>query len=126
MLGGVTVAGDDFDFLIFALLVFHFQGAAIGGYYLHFQLAISAIQLAVGGMVGQRVLLANILTDLLEDLAKLRLETREVGAASGHGGESLQFVVGLQVVDGLDARACNSVGTAGTAVGLAVIAQRPS
>src|SRR6266446_8400787 len=99
MLGSVAIAGDDFNFHIFALLVFYFELAAVGSHHLHFQLAVGAVQFAVGGMVGEGVLLANVFANFLEDLGKLGLETREESAASGHGREILQLIIGLQVVE---------------------------
>src|ERR1700683_4042504 len=98
MLGRIPVAGDDFQFLFFTLLVFCFERAAIGRHDLHFQLAVGAVELAVGGMIGQRVLIANVAADILKVLAILRLKPWKVSAAAGHGGEGAHFVVGLQII----------------------------
>src|SRR5258708_6097885 len=125
VLGGVTVAGDDFNLYILALLIFHLQRAAIRADHLHFQLAVGAVELVVGGMVGERVLLANVLANILEDFIKLGLKTREEGAASGHRSKILQLVVGLQVVDARHVKTGHSVGNAGAAVDFAILAQRP-
>src|ERR1700675_4447301 len=83
---GVSVAGDDFNFLVFAFLVFHFQLAAIGCYDLHFQLTVGAVQLVVGRPISDRILIADISGDIVEQLRHFALETRKVTAASGHGG----------------------------------------
>src|SRR5580658_2774879 len=99
MFGGVSVTGDDFDLLFFALLVLHFEGTAIGGHDLYFQLAVGAVKFAVGGMIGQRRLIADVAADILKVLGILCGRTRKVGAAAGHGGEGAHFVVGLQVID---------------------------
>ena len=63
MFSGVAVAGDDVDLLLFALLVFHFQRAAVGGYDLHLQLAVGSVELGVGGMIGQRILMADVVAN---------------------------------------------------------------
>src|SRR6266852_1471746 len=125
VLGGVTVAGDDFNLHIFALLIFHLQRAAVRADHLHFQFSVGAVELVVGGVVGERVLLANVFANILEDLVKLGLETREEGAASSHGGKILQLVVGLQVVDARHVKTGHSVGITGAAVDFAIFAQRP-
>src|ERR1039457_2796749 len=92
MPGGISVAGDYFDFLLFTLLIFHLQLAAIGRHDLHFQLAVSAIQLVVAGPVGERILIADVVANILEVLAILCLKTRKVGAPSGYGGEGAHSI----------------------------------
>src|ERR1700692_289978 len=85
--GGVSVAGDNINFLVFAFLVFLFQLAAIGCYDLHLQLTVGAVQLVVGRPISDRILIADISGNIVEQLRRLALEARKVSAASGHGGE---------------------------------------
>ena len=46
--GGVSVARNDFDLHVLALLIFHFQRTAIRRDDLHLQLAVSSVELGVG------------------------------------------------------------------------------
>src|SRR5580704_408807 len=98
MLGCVSVARHNFYLLLFALLVFYLERTAVGGHDLYFQLAVGAIELAVGGMIGQRILIANVGTNVLKVLAILRRKSGKIGAAPGHRGEGAHFIVSLNVI----------------------------
>src|ERR1700752_1932775 len=97
VLGGISVAGYYLDFLFFALLVFYFHRAAIRGYDLHFQLAVGAVELAVGRVIRKRVLVANVVGDVTEKFGQFAFEAGKVSAAAGHGGKSAHFVVALKI-----------------------------
>src|SRR5580700_4056774 len=111
MLGGVSVPGDDVNLLVLALLVFHLERTTVGGYDLHLQLAVGAVEFAVGGMIGQRILIADVVGNILKVLAILSLKSRKVSAAAGDGCEGAHFVVGLQVIHfaGVNAHAAPSL-----------------
>ncbi len=74
MLGRIAVAGHDIDFLFFAFLVFHFQRTAIGRHDLDLQLAVGAIQLCVGGMIRERILVADVVGNIRKS-SPTRLQT---------------------------------------------------
>ena len=74
MLGGVAVARDDLILDVLVLLVLDLQRLVVRPHQLHFQLAIGAVLLGVGGLVGDGVLIADGLRDLAEDFRQLALK----------------------------------------------------
>src|SRR5215467_4983576 len=98
MLRRVPVTRVDYWLHIFALLIAHFELSAIGGDEFYLQLAIAPVQLAVSRMVGNRVFVADVLPDAVEDFPKFLLEAREIRASARHAGEGVHLVIGLQVI----------------------------
>ena len=68
-------------------------------------MAVAAVVLVVGGAVGEDVLVADGVVDLAEDVGERALEHGVEARASGHGGEGLELVLGLEVVHFADAGA---------------------
>ena len=82
MFRGVTFPRDHLIFQIFPLLIFNLEGTSIRRDNVDFQFAVGAIELGIGGMVGNAVLIAYIIADLMKNLRELSLESRKVGAAA--------------------------------------------
>jgi hypothetical protein len=99
MLRRVPIAGDYVDLHVFTLLVFDLQRSAIGGDDLHFQFAVGSVKFRVAGAIGQRVLVADVVADIVKDLGKFRLEARLVHSPAGNGSEGFHLVIGLQVIN---------------------------
>ena len=64
----VAFARHDRVLHVLALLVFHFQRAPIGSDHFHFQFAVGAVQLGIGGVVGEVVLVADVADDVVKNL----------------------------------------------------------
>src|SRR5215475_9223803 len=93
----VAFAGNDGVFHLVAFFILHDQWLAVGGNQLHFDLAVRAILGRVRGMVGQAVLIADSLADIVKGVSKRRLEQRGIILAAGHLGKALQLVVSLGI-----------------------------
>src|SRR6202451_3969994 len=98
MLRGVAFARDHHIFQVFPLLIFNFELTSIGRDHVDFQFTVSAIELGIRGMVGTAVLIAYVTADLMENLRKLGLKSRKVGAATSQAREGVHLVVGLQII----------------------------
>src|ERR1017187_5768662 len=92
----VSLAGIDDSFHILALLIFNFQRATIGGLQFDLQFPISPVELGIGGMVGNAVLVANVGGDLLKQARQLAFETRKIGSPAGELRQSFHLIVILQ------------------------------
>jgi len=65
--------------------------------------AIAAVIFVVGGAVGEDVLVADGVVDLVEDVGECTLKERVEVEAAGHLGEGAELVFGLEIVEALDA-----------------------
>src|SRR5271165_5940417 len=98
VLGGVAIARDDLVLDVLVLLVLDFQRLVIGADQLHLQLAIAAVLLGVGGLIGDGVLVANRAANLTEDFRKLARKSGDVTLPARHLGEVMHLVIGLGVI----------------------------
>src|SRR5207249_3885484 len=83
---------------ILAFLVSNLQWATVGTHHVDLQLSVAAIELRVGWMVCQHVLIANVTADVVKDLRQLTLKTGKVGASTSQSGEGIHFVICLKIV----------------------------
>src|SRR5579864_3184246 len=93
--GGVAFAGDDFVLHIFVLLVLDLQGTAILGNHFDLQLAVSTVELGVGRVVSDGVLVADVATDIFERVNHVAFKAGLVEASAGQFGKRLHLVVSL-------------------------------
>src|SRR5579863_9648135 len=98
MLRCISFAGVDFKLHILALLIANFERSTIRRHHFYFQLAVGAIELGIGRVIGQAVLVTDVARDVVKNLWVLRRKTRLIKAPPRHPGKSLHFVVGLQIV----------------------------
>src|SRR5579863_3119259 len=49
-------------------------------------------------MIGQRILITDVVANILKVLAILRLKAWEISATAGHRSEGFHFIVGLKVI----------------------------
>ena len=99
LFGVVAVAGDDRIFEGLVFFVLHLQGFAFTVDERYFDLAVAAVVAVVGGAVGEDVLVADGVINLREDVGQLALEDGAKAHAAGHGGEGLELVLGLEIVE---------------------------
>ena len=63
-----------------------------------FDLAVGAVVFGIGGPISEDVLVANGVVDGGEDIRKFALKDGIETETSGHGGEGLELVLGLEIV----------------------------
>src|SRR5712671_2981485 len=91
---GVSGLGNDLVLDRFALLINDPQRLAIGGVHqIHLDLTVLAIASLVGGMVSQRILVAERIGDRAIDGRELAVEAREERLAAGFLGEGAHLVI---------------------------------
>src|ERR1700722_3399793 len=112
ILGVVAVAGYDGIFERLLLFVLHLQRLALVVYKQYLNVAVGAVVLVVGGLVGEDVLVADGVVDGGEDVGQLALEHGVEVEAAGHLGEGLELVLGLKRVDVAKAAASESAASA--------------
>ena len=99
----VAVAGYDGVLEGFVFFVLHLEGVAFVVDEGDFDLTVGAVVAVVGGAVGEDVLVADGVVDGGEDVGEFALEEGAEAQAAGHGGEGLELVLGLEVVEVADA-----------------------
>src|SRR2546427_11553029 len=75
-------------------------------------------------MIGNAVLVTNVASDVAENLGKFALKPGLVKASAGHARESVQLILGLQIIYVADGNT-DSVRVAGAAVRFTIIPQSP-
>src|SRR5580698_11626231 len=125
MLGGVAFARIDLILHVLALLIVDLQRAAVWRHHLDLQFAVGAIKFAIGRVIGNSVLVADVARDVAENLRVFRLKTRLIETSPRHFGEGLHFIVGLQIIHLGDWNA-GSTGSTGATVHFAVFPDDPA
>ena len=81
VLGGIALARQHLVLHRLLLLIEHFEWPAIGRHHIHLEFAIGAVQLGIAGVIGERVLVANGLADIVKDFRQFALEARVIEPA---------------------------------------------
>jgi len=96
--GAVAVTGDYGVLQGLVFLVLHLEGVAFVVDQFDLDVAIGSVIFVVGRTIGKDVLVADRVVDLREDVGQSSLEHRVEAQSSGHPGEGLHLVVGLEIV----------------------------
>src|ERR1019366_323105 len=96
--GGVALARRNRVLDVVVLLVLDDERLVVRSHQFYLQLAIGAVLLGVGGLVGDGVLITDRLGHFPENVRQFTHQPRSIAAASGHPGEGVYLVLGLNVV----------------------------